>query len=128
LQGANNGGALFVKGVLDICIGQPSGVVLLAQVEEEGDLQASYVLGILKYYKHGQPMMFSTTYGVYDEVTFGSRVRTWWRADNEDDACVMGVWHRVSDEIVHVSGRNTSNLTTSMIYTCQKTSKNVCGS
>jgi hypothetical protein len=27
-------------------------VALLARAEEEGDLQASYVLAILKYYKH----------------------------------------------------------------------------
>jgi hypothetical protein len=30
LQGANNGGALFIKGMADICIGRPSVVALLA--------------------------------------------------------------------------------------------------
>jgi hypothetical protein len=53
LQGVNNGGALFIKGMVDICMGRPSGAALLTRAEEEGDLQASYVLSILKYYKHG---------------------------------------------------------------------------
>jgi hypothetical protein len=53
LQGVNNGGALFVKGMGDICMGRPGGAALLARAEEEGDLQASYVLAVLKYYKHG---------------------------------------------------------------------------
>jgi hypothetical protein len=53
LQGTNNGGALFVKGMGDICTGQPSGTTFLTWVEEEWDLQASYVLAVLKYYKHG---------------------------------------------------------------------------
>jgi hypothetical protein len=38
LQGVNNGGALFIKGMCDICIGRPGGATLLARVEEEGDL------------------------------------------------------------------------------------------
>jgi hypothetical protein len=38
LQGVNNGGALFIKGMGDICIGRPGGATLLARVEEEGDL------------------------------------------------------------------------------------------
>jgi hypothetical protein len=63
LQGANNGGALFVKGMGNICTGRPSGVALLTRAKEEGDLQASYVLAILKYYTMAQPTMFSTTSG-----------------------------------------------------------------
>jgi hypothetical protein len=49
LQGANNGGALFIKEMGDICTGRPGGAALLTRVEEEGDLQASYVLAVLKY-------------------------------------------------------------------------------
>jgi hypothetical protein len=49
----NNGGALFVKGMADICTGQPGGAAILTQAEEEGELQASYVMSVLKYYKHG---------------------------------------------------------------------------
>jgi hypothetical protein len=52
LQGVNNRGALFVKGIGDICTGGPGGVALLARAEEVGDLQASYMLAVLKYYKH----------------------------------------------------------------------------
>jgi hypothetical protein len=52
LQGANNGGALFIKGMADICSGRLGGVALLALAEEEADLQASYMLSVLKYYKH----------------------------------------------------------------------------
>jgi hypothetical protein len=43
LQGVNNGEALFVKGMCNICTGHPGGVALLARAEEEGDLQAAYV-------------------------------------------------------------------------------------
>jgi hypothetical protein len=45
----------------------------------------------------------------------------------EDDAHVMGVHHRVSEEIDHVGGGNTSTRTTSMRYTCRKMARNVCG-
>jgi hypothetical protein len=91
LQGANNGGTLFVKGMGDICMGRPGGVALLARAEEEGDLQASYVLAILKYYKHGATDdVFNHIRLIYGEVTFGSQVITrWWAEDrdyNEDDA------------------------------------------
>jgi hypothetical protein len=48
LQGVNNGGALFIKGMGNICTGRPGGAALLTQVEEEGDLQASYMLVVLK--------------------------------------------------------------------------------
>jgi hypothetical protein len=111
LQGANNGGALFVKGMGDICTGRPSGAALLARAEEEGDLQASYVLAVLKYYKHGATNdVFNHIRHIYGEVTFGSQVRTRWRVDDEDyakdDARVMGVLNRVSDEIVHVRWRD----------------------
>jgi hypothetical protein len=77
LQGVNNGGALFIKGMGDICMGRSGGVALLTRVEEEGDLQASYVLAILKYYKHGATDdIFNHMRHVYGEVTFGSQVRT----------------------------------------------------
>jgi hypothetical protein len=100
LQGANNGGALFIKGMGDICRGWPGGVALLAREEEEGDLQASYVLVVLKYYKHSATdNVFNHIRCVYGEVTFGSQVRTCWRMEDVDydegDACVMGVHHQV---------------------------------
>jgi hypothetical protein len=45
----NNIGALFVKRMGDMCMGWPSRVALLARAEEEGDLQVSYVLAVIKY-------------------------------------------------------------------------------
>jgi hypothetical protein len=73
LQGANNGEALFVKGMGDICSGRPGGAPLLARAEEEGDLHASYVLVVLTYYKHGATDdVFNHIRRVYGEVTFGS--------------------------------------------------------
>jgi hypothetical protein len=48
LQGANNEGSLFVKGMGDICTSRLSGATLLIRAEEERDLQASYVLAVLK--------------------------------------------------------------------------------
>jgi hypothetical protein len=78
----------------------------------------SYVMPILKYYKHG------TT----DNVS--NHIRRVYREDGdyyEDDAHVMGVHHRVSEEIDHVGGGNTSTRTTSMRYTCRKMARNVCG-
>jgi hypothetical protein len=110
LQGANNRGALFVKGMGDICTGWPSDVALLAWAKEEGDLQASYILTVLKYCTHGTTDdIFNHIRCIYDEVTFGSQVRTRWRMEDgdydEDDASVMGVHHRISDEIVHVRWR-----------------------
>jgi hypothetical protein len=87
LQGANNGGALFVKGMGDICTGRPGGAALLTRAEEEGDLQVSYVLDVLKYYKHGTiDYVFNHIQRVYGEVTFGSQVRTrWWTDDGDYD-------------------------------------------
>jgi hypothetical protein len=87
LQGANNGGALFVKGMGNICMGQPSGAALLARVEEEGDLQASYVLAILKYYKNGATDdVFNHIWCVYGAVTFASQVGTQrWIEDGDYD-------------------------------------------
>jgi hypothetical protein len=104
LQGANNGGALFVKGMDDICTGWPGGAALLERAEEEADLQASYVLAVLKYYKHGATDdVFNHFRHIYGEVTFGSQVGIrWWMEDedyDEEDAWVMGVRHRVSEEI-----------------------------
>jgi hypothetical protein len=91
LHGANNGGALFIKRMGDICTGRPSGEALLTRAEEEGDLQASHVLAVLKYYKHDSiDDVFNHIQHVYGEVTFGSQVRTrWWTEDgdyDEDDA------------------------------------------
>jgi hypothetical protein len=114
-QGANNGGALLIKGMSDICTSRPGGAALLTRVEEEGYLQSSYMLVSLKYYKNGTTNnVFSHIWHVYGEVTFGSQVRTWWRANDEDyaedDACVMGVRNRVSDEIVCVRWREHIHL------------------
>jgi hypothetical protein len=65
------------------------------------------VLAILKYYKHGTTDdVFNHFRRIYGEVTFGSQVGTrWWTEDgdyDEDDARVMGVRHRVLEEICHV--------------------------
>jgi hypothetical protein len=60
----------------------------------------SYVMPILKYYKHG------TT----DNVS--NHIRRVYREDGdyyEDDAHVMGVHHRVSEEIDHVRWREHIN-------------------
>jgi hypothetical protein len=73
LQGVNNGEALIIKGMGDICTAHPSGVALLARAEEEGDLQAAYVLAVLKYDKHGTTEdVFNHIWCVYGEVTYGS--------------------------------------------------------
>jgi hypothetical protein len=61
LQGEKSGGALSINGMGDICTGRTGGATLLTRAEEEGHLQASCVLVILKYYSTAQPMMFSTT-------------------------------------------------------------------
>jgi hypothetical protein len=73
-------------------------VALLTRAEEEGDLQASYVLVILKYYKHGATDdVFNHIWCVYVEVTFHSQVGArGWMEDgdyDEDDTRVMGVCH-----------------------------------
>jgi hypothetical protein len=65
-------------------------VGLLTRAEEEGDLQASYVLSVLKYYKHGAT----------DDVL--NHIRCVYREDREyyeDDVCVMAVHHQVLEEI-----------------------------
>jgi hypothetical protein len=84
LQRANNEGAPFVKGMADICMGRPGGATLLTRAEEEGDLQASYVLYVLKYYKH------DTT---EDDLNHIWHVYYEDRDYYEDDARVMGVHH-----------------------------------
>jgi hypothetical protein len=104
LQGVNNGQALFVKGLVDLCTTWPSGAALLAWEEEEGDLQVSYVLAVIKYYKRDvTDDVFNHIRSVYGEITFGSQVRTqWWmeyKACDEDEACILGVHKWVSDEI-----------------------------
>jgi N-acetyl-beta-hexosaminidase len=87
LQGANNGQALFVKRLADLCTARPSGASLLARAEEEGDFQASYVLAIIMYYKHD----------ITDDVF--NHIRHVYRACDEDEARVLGVHKQVSDEI-----------------------------
>jgi hypothetical protein len=110
LEVVNNGRALFINGMSDICMGQPGGVTVLAQAEE-GDLQASYVLAIIKYYKHGLiDDVFNHIRCVYGTVTFGSQVGTRWMMEDgddydEDDVLIMGVRKRVFDEIVRMRRR-----------------------
>jgi hypothetical protein len=111
LQVVNNGRALFINGMSDICTGWPGGATLLARVEEEGDLQASYVLAVNKYYKHGlTDDVFNHIQRVYGTDTFGSQVWTRWMMEDgddydEDDVHVMGVRKWVFDEIVRVRQR-----------------------
>jgi hypothetical protein len=111
LQIVNNGRALFINGMPDICTGRPGGVALLAQAEEEGDLQASYVLAIIKYYKHGLiDDVFIHIRSMYGMITFGLQVGTRWMMEDgddydEDDVCIMGVSKWVFDEIVCVRRR-----------------------
>jgi hypothetical protein len=104
LQGANNGQALFVKGLVDLCTTRPGGAAVLTRAEEEGDLQESYVLAVIKYYKHDvTDDVFNHIQRVYSEITFGSQVGTrWWmeyKACDEDEAHILGVRKRVFDEI-----------------------------
>jgi hypothetical protein len=74
LQGVNNGGALFIKGMSAICMGRPDGAALIGRAEEEGDLQAAYVLAVLKYYKHDTiDDVFIHIRCMYGEGTFGSQ-------------------------------------------------------
>jgi hypothetical protein len=68
----------------------------------------SYVLAILKYYKHDTTDdAFNHIKRIYSEVTFASHIRTrWWMEYgdyNEDDAPFMAVRHRVS-EVIHPMG------------------------
>jgi hypothetical protein len=114
LQGVNNREALVVKGVGDICTACPGGPALLAWAEEQGDLQAAYVLAILKYYKHGATDdVLNHIRCIYSEVTSGSQVGgRWWMEDgayDEDEARVAWVRHRVSTEIGHVMWREHIN-------------------
>jgi hypothetical protein len=65
------------------------------------------MLAVLKYYKHGvTDDVFNNIRCVYGEVTFGLQVGTWWWTEDgdydEDDAQVMGVHHRISEEIRRV--------------------------
>jgi hypothetical protein len=100
LVGASNGEALFVKGMGDVCTGQPGGVTLLARAVEEGDLQVAYVLAILDYYKHDTTEhVFNLIHHVYNEVTSGSQVGgRWWTEEgihDKDDARIDRVWYQV---------------------------------
>jgi hypothetical protein len=100
LQGANNGGPLFIMGMADICMGRPYGVTLLTRAEQEGDIQVSYVLSVLKYYKHGATNdVFNHIWHIYGED----------RDYYENDARVLGVHHRVFEEIDHVRWRKHIN-------------------
>jgi hypothetical protein len=72
LQGSNNAAALFIKCMGDICSRRPSGAALLTRSEEEGILQMSYVLAIVKYYKYGATEdVFNHIRRVYGESTSG---------------------------------------------------------
>jgi hypothetical protein len=92
---------LFIKGMGDICTGCPGGAALLAWAEEKGDLQAAYILAIIKYYKHGTTEdVFIHIRHVYGEVTSDSQVGGWWwmedGAYDEDDARVARVHNQIS--------------------------------
>jgi hypothetical protein len=100
LQGANTGGALFVKGMADICMCWASGVALLTWAEEEGDLKVSYVMSVLKYYKHGA----TNNVFIHIQRVYGEDGDYY-----EDDACVIGVHHWVLEEIDHVRWREHIN-------------------
>jgi hypothetical protein len=94
LQGANNRQALFVKGIADM-MARPGGEALLTRAEE-GDLQASYVLAILKYYKHDLiDDVFNHIRCMYGEITFGLQVKTRWSMEYKDcdegEAHILGV-------------------------------------
>jgi hypothetical protein len=113
LQVGNNGRALFINKRSNKCTDWPGGAALL--VWAEGDLQASYVLAVIKYYKHGlSDDVFNHIWRVYGMVTFGLQVGTRWMMEDgddydEDDVCVMGVRKRVFDEIVCVRQREYIN-------------------
>jgi hypothetical protein len=62
------------------------------------------MLAVIKYYKHDvTDDVFNHIWCVYSEITFGSQVGTrWWmeyKAYDEDEARVLGVHKRVSNEI-----------------------------
>jgi hypothetical protein len=89
----SNGQALFIKGMGDLYTGRPGGVALLTRAADEGDLQATYVLAVLNYYKHGATdHAFNLIHRVYSEVLFGSHVGGWLWMDegihDEDEVCI----------------------------------------
>jgi hypothetical protein len=92
----------------------PGDVALLAWAKE-GDLQVSYVLAVIKYYKHGlTDDVFNHIRCVYGTITFDLQVRTWWMMEDgddydEDDVRVMSVRKWVFDEIVHARRREHIN-------------------
>jgi hypothetical protein len=116
LQGVNNIRALFINVMSNICMGRPGSAALLARPEEEGDLQVSYVLAVIKYYKHGlTDDVFNHIQRVYGMITFGLRVGTWWMMEDgddydEEDVRAMGVRKRVFDDIIHLRRREHIDL------------------
>jgi hypothetical protein len=98
LLDSNNGQALFVTGIGNICTGQPGGVAFLARAVDVVDLQAAYVLGVLNYYKHGTTdHVFNLIRRIYGEVPIGLLVagRSWTDEGihDEDEAHIACVWY-----------------------------------
>jgi hypothetical protein len=98
LLDSNNGQALFVTGIGNICTGQPGGVAFLARAVDVVDLQAAYVLGILNYYKHGTTdHVFNLIRRIYGEVPIGLLVagQSWTDEGihDEDEAHIACVWY-----------------------------------
>jgi hypothetical protein len=104
LLGVSNGQALFVKGMGNLCTSQPDGVALLERAVDERDLQATYVLAVLNYYKHdATDHVFNLIRRVCGEVPLGLQVaRQLWSDEgihDEDEACIARVRYRVQEEI-----------------------------
>jgi hypothetical protein len=119
LLDANNGQALFVKGIGNICTGRPGGVAFLTRAVDEGDIRVAYVLAVLNYYKHSATShVFNLIRRVYGEVPLGSQVAGQSWSDegihNEDEARIAHVWYRVQEEIGRVLWRE--NLHLGIIY------------
>jgi hypothetical protein len=115
LLDANNGQALFVKGIGNICTGRPGGVAFLARAVDEGDIQAAYVLAVLNYYKHGATdHVFNLICHVYGEVPLGSQVvgRSWSDEGihDENEVRIAHVQYRVQEEIGGVLWRKHLHL------------------
>jgi hypothetical protein len=112
---ANNGEALFVKGMENLCTGHPGAVQLLARAMEEGHQSAAFMLGVLNYYKHiTTEDVFNLFRCVYGEVTTGYQVGSLsWTdegIDDEANASTARVHHRVDEEIGRVMWREQINV------------------
>jgi hypothetical protein len=112
---ANNGEALFVKGMDDLCTGRPGAIQLLAHALEEGHQPAAFVLGVLNYYKHGATEdVFNLFRRVYGEVTIGYQAGSLSWTDeginDEADASTARVHHQVDEEIGRVTWREQINI------------------